>query len=72
MKRKEIKELHHKSTVELTKELQLKQKELTKLQLETKVKREKNTRRKRFLRDDIARIFTLLQLHNLRVKEQKT
>lgn len=60
MKRKEIKNLHIKSIVELKKELWQKQTEITKIMLERSVKKQKNTRITRALRDDIAKIQTVL------------
>ncbi len=61
MKRKDIKNLHHKSAAELVKELVTKQQLLLKTRLETKLKQEKNTRVSRLLRDDIARVQTIMK-----------
>jgi ribosomal protein L29 len=66
MKRKDIKNLHHKSVTELTKEVEVKRRELTKQSLERTVKREKNTRLLNTLRDDIARIETVLKVVSLK------
>ena len=60
MKRNEIRALHEKNASQLTKELTEKRKELSKLDLEQKVKQTKNTRIARSLRGDIARILTVL------------
>lgn len=60
MKRKEIRALHGKTLAELAKELEVKQTDLNKILREIPVKRPKNTRILRGLRDDIARIQTIL------------
>lgn len=69
MKRKDIKALHGKDRAELEKELTVKRKELTKLTLEQKVKRVKNTRMQTSLKDDIARIATIIT--EIQEKEKK-
>lgn len=61
MKRKTIDELHKKSREELIKELVVKQSELNKLILELSVGKVKNTRREVILKDDIARILTIMK-----------
>jgi ribosomal protein L29 len=60
MKRKDITALHQKTVAELIKDLQVKRGQLSKLRLESLTKREKNTRLGRNLRDDIARIQTVI------------
>lgn len=69
MKRKDIRALHLKSHTELTRELASKQQELAKFQLETRVKREKNSRRLRNLRRDIAIIATIVKELQMKAKE---
>ena len=68
MKRRDIKTLHAKSTVELQQLLIDKQKELIQVKLERKVKKDKNTRRAFMLQDDIARIKTVIK--ELEIKER--
>ncbi len=60
MKHKDIQALHNKTREELTKELLIKQRELQKLVTEKKLTQLKNTRLPRALKDDIARISTML------------
>lgn len=69
MKRKQISELHHKSRVELYKELTEKHQELSKLRLEKGVTPPKNTRTVRGLRQDIARILTITRQQELKEKK---
>ncbi len=69
MKRKNISALHSKTKEELIKELVTKQKELTKMVTEKGLTRIKNTRLMRILKDDMARIQTVLS--NIKVKESK-
>lgn len=69
MKRKDIKSLHNKTVPELEKELSGKRLELNKQTLEQKVKRVKNTRARTTLRDDIARITTVI--HELQERQKK-
>jgi len=61
MKRKEIKSLHTKNREELVKDLVTKKKELVQLQVERVTKPVKNTRMLSQLRDQIARMSTILQ-----------
>lgn len=61
MKRKEITALHGKSLGELQKELKNKYAELSKMTLERQVKQEKNNRKAQSIRDDIARIQTVIK-----------
>lgn len=61
MKRKDIKALHHKSIKELEKELINKIDELRNLKFEKSDKNNKNNRQKRELRDDLARIQTVIR-----------
>ncbi len=68
MRRNDIKQLHHKTKEELHKEVHAVQSRLTKMELERKTKPEKNFRLAQHLRDDIARIKTVLQL--ILVKEK--
>lgn len=63
MKRKDIKALHTKNGVELQKDLLTKQAELKKLIVEKGTTRLKNTRVIRNLKDDLARIYTVLRLY---------
>lgn len=60
MKRKDIKSLHTKTVQELVKDLAGKQKEITKLVTEKGLTQVKNTRSVRVLKDDVARIMTVL------------
>lgn len=60
MKYKDIKALHGKSEAELAKDLASKYAELKTMQLERTVKQVKNTRVAREIKDDIARIQTVL------------
>lgn len=69
MKQKDIQALHLKSVAELTKELEAKKADLNKYQLEKQVKPEKNTRKKRDLKDEIARIATILGEVKLKEKQ---
>lgn len=71
MKRKDIKLLHQKSASELEKELKARNKEFSKLTLERKVKQMKNTRLAQTLKDDIARIATVLKEIQIKEKIQK-
>ncbi len=71
MKQNEIHALHEKNLEQLKKELAAKRKELTRLQLERKVKPQKNTRIFRMLHSDIARIFTVMQEILLKEKKAK-
>ena len=61
MKRKDIKLLHGKDVKELSKELNGKKDELAGLLSGQKARPAKNTRTLRILRDDIARLFTVLR-----------
>lgn len=61
MKTNDRKSLHGKSLIELQKELKSKLSELTKTRTERFEKQVKNTRLERVLREDIARIRTILQ-----------
>lgn len=61
MKRKDITALHTKTLEELEKELLEVQKKYRKAELEVVAAREKNTRKPQQLRDDAARILTIIQ-----------
>lgn len=69
MKRNDIKSLHTKSRTELEKELDEKNRDLVKMTLEQKVKRVKNTRMLTGLKDDIARIATVLKEFSIKEKQ---
>lgn len=71
MKRKDIRALHLKSHTELNRELASKQQELAKFRLETRVKREKNSRRLKNLRRDIAIMATILKQLQSKPEEGK-
>lgn len=60
MKRKDFQALHTKDTKELEKELAVKRHNKIKFQLEERVKPSKNVRLIRAVRDDIARILTVI------------
>lgn len=62
MKRRDITALHGKSKAELEKELAGKEREINKLRLERKTKQVKNTRLITNLKDDVARIATVIKL----------
>ncbi|RJR16061.1 50S ribosomal protein L29 [Candidatus Microgenomates bacterium] len=62
MRRNDIKQLKNKSEADLTKELTAKREQLHKMQLEKYTKVEKNSRQAHALRDDIARILTILHV----------
>ena len=66
MKRKQITELHHKNVAELKKELIEKRQELTKLRLGKTTTTVKNTRIARIVKDDVARIVTMIHLKELK------
>jgi ribosomal protein L29 len=68
MKHKDIKTLHQKSKIELEKDLETKQHELGELWLRKNDRKEKNTRKSRGLRDDIARINTIIKELNIKGK----
>lgn len=68
MKRKDIKALFSKSKEELTKDVSLKQKELTKVKMAIVMKREKNVRKAQTIRDEIARLRTVLREIELKEK----
>ena len=68
MKQKDIKSIHSKSKAELLKDLKDKQKQLLKFRLDNKVKRDKNSRKSRILKKDIAIISTFIR--ELEIKEQ--
>jgi len=61
MKSKDIKALHSKTVGELQKDLEVKEREFKKFNLEKKVKQVKNFRLGERLRDDIARIKTVIR-----------
>lgn len=69
MKRKDIKALRSKSIDELKKELTNKRNELAILTLEKTGKAEKNNRIKRHMRDDLARIQTVIRF--LQIQEER-
>lgn len=71
MKRKDIKQLQGKSIAELTKEIGEKRFAITKHVLERRVKQIKNTRLVKSLRDDTARIATVLRIKQLEKKQEK-
>lgn len=72
MKIKEIKALKQKTVAELTKELTVKRQEEKKLKLDRKVKQIKNTRMMKNLKDDIARILTVIrEMEIKKIKEKK-
>lgn len=71
MKRKDIQALHTKTIVELTRDLESKRLELTKIRLEKQMKHEKNNRLSTILKDDIARILTVMRQVQEREKAKK-
>lgn len=68
MKQKDVQNLANKSIAELKKEMYAKRKELTKFNLELKLRRQKNTRLGDRLSDTIARIQTMM---NIKAKQEK-
>lgn len=68
MKRKDIKALISKSKTELVKEVSQKYKDLTKTNMLLSMKREKNVRKAQTIRDDIARLLTVLR--QVKMKEK--
>lgn len=70
MKRKDIKALHQKSVTELREDLDKKRKELKKIEIEKKVKKLKNNRLLQTLRDDLARIATIIKEVDLKEKHE--
>ncbi len=70
MKTKDIKALHNKSQTELQKDLEVKQRELKNYYLERKIKQVKNYCLGERLRDDIARIKTVLRLKQISERKQ--
>ncbi len=69
MKSKDIKSLHQKNINELVKQKQDLEAQLVKISLEKKSKPEKNSRRTRIIKDDLARVLTIIR--QLQIKEQK-
>ena len=70
MKRKEIKALHQKNILDLQKDLLVKRTELQAVRLEKYSKQLKNTRRLKNIKDDVARIETVIKEKHLLEKQK--